>query len=55
MPDDERGPMDEGHQYDRPEPEEETHAKAISYAVLGALVVLLMLLIATGKVQIFNY
>jgi hypothetical protein len=47
--------MEGGHKYDAPEPPEETRSKGISYAVLGILVVLLMVLIATGTVQIFNY
>jgi hypothetical protein len=41
--------------YDAPEPPEETKSKGISYAVLGVLVVLLLVLVATGKVQIFNF
>ena len=40
--------------YDAPEPKEETKSKAISYAVLGILVVVIMLLIATGTVPIFD-
>lgn len=47
--------MDGGHKYDAPEPPEDTSSKAISYAVLGGLVVLLMVLVATGTVQIFDY
>lgn len=46
--------MEGGRKYDAPEPPEDTKAKSISYAVLGILVVLLMILIATGKVQIFD-
>ena len=46
--------MEGGRKYDAPEPPEDTKAKSISYAVLGLLVVLLMVLVATGKVQIFN-
>lgn len=44
-----------GRKYDAPEPPEETRAKAISYAVLGILVVVLMVLIATGVVPIFSF
>ncbi|HSJ19819.1 MAG TPA: hypothetical protein VK964_04530 [Nocardioidaceae bacterium] len=47
--------MEGGHKYDAPEPPEETNSKGISYAVLGVLVVVLMILIATGTVQIFNF
>jgi hypothetical protein len=47
--------MEGGHKYDGPEPPEETSSKGISYAVLGILVVLIMVLIATGVVPIFDY
>lgn len=46
--------MEDGRKYDAPEPPEETSSKAVSYAVLGALVVLIMILIATGTVPIFD-
>ncbi len=36
-----------------PEPDENEIGKRWSYAALGLLVIVLMLLIATGKVQIF--
>jgi len=47
--------MEGGHKYDAPEPPEETSSKGISYAVLGVLVVVIMVLIATGIVPIFDY
>jgi hypothetical protein len=47
--------MEGGRKYDAPEPPEETSSKAISYAVLGILVVVIMVLIATGVVPIFDY
>jgi hypothetical protein len=47
--------MEGGHKYDAPEPPEETSSKGISYAVLGILVVVIMVLIATGVVPIFDY
>jgi len=47
--------MESGKKYDAPEPPEETSSKGISYAVLGILVVVLMVLIATGVVPIFDY
>lgn len=47
--------MEGGHKYDAPEPPEETKSKGISYAVLGLLVVVLMVLIATGVVPIFAF
>lgn len=53
--DDERRMLPDGHRYEAPEPEEETKSKSVGYAVLGALVLLIMVLIATGTVQIFDY
>lgn len=53
MSDDERMGRPDGHRYDAPEPDEETASKKVGYLVLGLLVVLIMVLIATGKVQIF--
>ncbi|HSE09087.1 MAG TPA: hypothetical protein VLB29_10500 [Nocardioidaceae bacterium] len=47
--------MEGGSKYDAPEPPEETSSKGISYAVLGILVVVIMVLIATGTVQIFDF
>ena len=47
--------MEGGRKYDAPEPPEETSSKGISYAVLGILVVVIMVLIATGVVPIFDY
>ncbi|HLN77504.1 MAG TPA: hypothetical protein VK204_10710 [Nocardioidaceae bacterium] len=47
--------MESGKKYDAPEPPEETSSKGVGYAVLGVLVVILMILIATGVVPIFNY
>ncbi len=41
--------------YDAPEPPEETSSKGISYAVLGVLVLALLVLVATGTVQIFDF
>ncbi|HSE55810.1 MAG TPA: hypothetical protein VLA97_12620 [Nocardioidaceae bacterium] len=46
--------VDGGHKYDAPEPEEETRSKGVSYAVLGVLVIGLMVLIATGMVQVYD-
>ena len=48
--DDERPARWEGHRYDAPESDDTRRGKEWSYAVLGALVVLLLVLIATGKV-----
>ncbi len=52
-PDDERRGRPDGHRYDAPESDESRVGKEWAYAVLGLVVVGLMALIATGKVQIF--
>ncbi len=52
--DDERAARWEGHRYDAPESEETRQSKEWVYGVLGALVLLLLVLIATGKVPIFG-
>jgi hypothetical protein len=52
--DDERAPRWEGHRYDAPESDETRSGKEWTYAVLGLLFVVLMALIATGKVQIWG-
>ncbi|GAA4703153.1 hypothetical protein [Nocardioides conyzicola] len=51
--DEERRGRPDGHRYDAPESDESRVSKEWVYAVLGILVLLLMVLIATGKVQIF--
>jgi hypothetical protein len=51
---DERASRWEGHRYDAPESDETRRGKEWSYLVLGGLVVLLLVLIATGKVPIFG-
>ena len=43
----------DGHRYDAPESDESRVSKEWTYAVLGLLVVVLLVLIATGTVQIF--
>ena len=50
---DERMARPDGQRYDAPESEEERASKEWAFAALGILVVLLLLLIATGKVHIF--
>ncbi len=53
--DDERRPaMQDGHKYDAPESADDRRSKSYDYAVLGALVVILMVLVATGIVPIFD-
>lgn len=51
--DEERFARPDGHRYDAPEPDERRISKEWNYAALGLLVVVLMVLIATGTVQIF--
>ena len=53
--DDDRLARPDGHRYEAPEPKEETESKGISYAVLGVLVLVILVLIATGTVQIFSF
>ncbi len=53
--DDDRFARPEGHRYDAPESEEERRSKGWDYAILGILVVVILFLIATGKVPIFNF
>ena len=56
MPDDENNPYGrpDGHRYDAPESDEDRVSKEWSYLALGLVVVVLLLLIATGVVPIFN-
>jgi len=52
---DEDDPMlkPDGHRYEAPEPRDTTVNKEVAYAVLGIVVVVLAVLIATGTVPIF--
>ena len=43
----------DGHRYDAPESDESRTSKEWTYAVLGLLVLLLLVLVATGTVRIF--
>ena len=52
-PHDDRIGRPDGHRYDAPESDEERASKAWTYAALGLLVVVLLVLIATGTVPIF--
>ena len=51
--DDERLGRPDGHRYDAPESDDSRVSKEWVYALLGLLVLVLMVLIATGTVQIF--
>ena len=44
----ERRARPDGHRYDAPESPEETRSKRWDYAILGILVVVILILIATG-------
>ena len=56
MPDDENNPYGrpDGHRYDAPESDEDRLSKEWAYLALGLVVVVLMVLIATGVVPIFT-
>jgi hypothetical protein len=43
----------DGHRYEKPESRDTTVSKEVVYGVLGVLVVVIAILIATGTVQIF--
>jgi hypothetical protein len=51
--DDERFLRPDGHRYDAPEDRETRIGKVWAYAALGLLVVVLLLLMATGAVPVF--
>lgn len=50
---DERFGRPDGHRYDAPESDESRISKEWAYAALGLLVLVLLVLIATGTVPIF--
>jgi hypothetical protein len=45
----------DGHRYDAPESDDDRRSKGWDYLILGILVVVLMVLIATGVVPIFSF
>ncbi|GAB3195853.1 hypothetical protein GCM10027062_03710 [Nocardioides hungaricus] len=51
--DDDRLGRPDGHRYDAPESDETRVSKEWAYAVLGILVLVLLVLVATGTVPIF--
>jgi hypothetical protein len=53
--DDEKYARPDGHRYDAPESEEERGSKSWDYAILGVLVIVILVLIATGVVPIFDF
>ena len=52
-PHDDRMGRDDGHHYDAPESDEDRAGKSWVYLLLGVFVLVLLVLIATGTVQIF--
>ena len=53
--DDERFGRPDGHRYDAPESDEDRRSKSWDYLILGILVVVILVLIATGTVPIFSF
>ena len=53
--DDDRYGRPDGHRYDAPESDDDRRSKGWDYLVLGLVVVVLLLLIATGTVPIFDF
>ena len=53
--DDKRMMRPDGHRYDAPESDEDRRSKGWDYALLGIVVVVILFLIATGKVPIFSF
>ena len=46
---------DDGHRYSAPEPDRDRQDRESGYVILGMLVVLVMLAVATGQVTVFYY
>jgi len=53
--DDDRYARPDGHRYDAPESDDERRSKSWDYAILAVLVVVILVLVATGVVPIFNF
>jgi hypothetical protein len=51
---DEKYARPDGHRYDSPEPGDERRSKGWDYAILGILVIIILVLVATGVVPIFD-
>jgi hypothetical protein len=45
----------DGHRYDAPESDDDRRSKSWDYLILGILVVVILVLIATGRVPIFDF
>jgi hypothetical protein len=53
--DDDRYGRPDGHRYDAPESDEQRSSKSWDFAILGILVVVILVLIASGTVPIFDF
>ena len=53
--DEDRYGRDEGHVYDVPASVDETRSKSWDYAILAVLVVMFVVLVATGVVPLFKF
>ncbi len=53
--DDERMQLPDGHRYDAPESKEDRDSKGFDYLILGALVLILMVLFATGTIPLYSW
>ena len=53
--DDDRYARPDGHRYDAPESDEQRGSKSWDYAILGILVIVILVLVATGVVPIFSF
>jgi hypothetical protein len=52
---DEKYARPDGHRYDSPESDDERRSKGWDYAILGILVIVILVLVATGVVPIFDF
>jgi hypothetical protein len=52
--DEDRDGRDEGHRYDAPASVGETRSRSWDYAILAVLVVMVVVLVATGVVPLFG-
>jgi len=53
--DDDKYARPDGHRYDAPETDEERSSKSWDYLILGILVAVILVLIASGVVPIFDF
>ena len=53
--DEERLAKDDGHRYEAPESQEDEDAKGVDFLVLGAVVLIIMVLGATGAIPLYSY